>query len=151
MRPMEGRLFLRDEELDDGAALILAGQKRLMASAQKAMEAADLNQGAFDLLMGIRAKPGLTVSQMRERLAMTVPTFARLLGQLDKRDLIAKTRSGRDARARLLNLSPAGKALADPIADVLREALRSAYRKAGAENVAGARAVLEALSEGDRS
>lgn len=143
---MEGRLFLRDEELDAGAALILGAEKRLVQASQRAMEAAGLNRGAFDVLMGIRAAPGLTVSQMRERLAMTVPTFARILGQLDQQGLIEKRRPDRDARARALVLSADGKACVDPIAADLRKVLRRAYKAAGAEHVAGARAVLEAVA-----
>lgn len=144
---MEGRLFLRDDELDHSVGLILAAEKQLARAADHAMQSAELSRGAFDLLMGMRARPGLSVGQLRRHLAMTVPTFARLLGQLDKRGLVAKKRAGRDARARLLTLSSEGEALATPIALALREALRPAFRKAGAENVAGARAVLDALME----
>lgn len=144
-----GRLYLRDEELDAGAGLILAAEKRLSGVAEAAMQAAGLNRGGFDLVMGIRAEPGLTGRAMRERLAMTVPTFARLLGELAGRDLIKKTRSIQDGRAQLLYLSEAGEALAEPIAEAMREALRMAYRSVGAEHVGGARAVLEAIVKGD--
>lgn len=146
---MEGRLFLRDDELDHGAALIFAAEKHLAAAADAAMQQAELSRGAFDLLMGVRAWPGLSVSQLREHLCMTVPTFARLLGQLDKRGLVKKQRAGSDARARLLSLSEAGEALATPLAESLREALRPAFRSVGAEHVAGARAVLGALTGRD--
>jgi DNA-binding MarR family transcriptional regulator len=115
------------------------------------MQAASLNRGGFDLLMGIRAQSGLTGREMRERLAMTVPTFARLLGELDQRGLISKTRSQKDARAQLLYLSVAGAQLSDPIARAMRDALREAYRAAGAEHVTGARAVLEAIVSGGES
>lgn len=147
---MDGRLFLRDEELDSGAALILLAEKSLVAAADTAMSEAGLSRGEFDVLMNIRAQPGLAVSEIRARLGMTVPTFARLLGQLDQRNLIDKTRSGRDARARLLHLSADGKALAEPIAEALRRVLRPAFREAGAEQVAGARSLLEALTREDR-
>lgn len=139
-------MFLRDDELDHGAALIFAAEKHLAAAAETAMAEAGLSRGAFDLLMGVRARPGLSVSQLRTNLTMTVPTFARLLGQLDKRGLVKKKRAGDDARARLLFLSEAGESLASPIAEALREALRPAFRSAGAEHVAGARAVLDALT-----
>ena len=35
----------------------------------------------------------------------------------------------------------------EPIAEAMRSALREAYRKVGAESVAGARALLEAFAE----
>lgn len=144
---MEGRLFLHDDELDAGAALVLALEKRLQAATEAAMARALVNRAECELLMAVRAFPGLTVSQMRERLAMTVPTFARLLGGLDRRGLIVKGRAGRDGRARTLSLSEAGKMLTAPIAQALRDVLRPAFRTAGAENVAGWRAVLQELME----
>ena len=142
---MEGRLYLRDEELDAGAAIIIAAEKRLARAMQDVLKDAPINQGELDVLMGIRAMPGLTVRQMRERLAMTVPTFARILGQLDQKGLIEKTPSDKDLRARVLQLSTKGEKRLAPFAACLRDVLRTAYRDAGAEHVAGARAVLGAV------
>jgi len=144
-RPMEGRLYLRDEELDAGAAIILGAEKRLARAMQGVLKDAPINQGELDVLMGIRAVKGLTVRQMRERLAMTVPTFARILGQLDQKGLIGKTPSNQDMRARVLELSDKGETLIAPFVARLRDVLRTAYRDTGAEHVAGARAVLEAI------
>ena len=143
----DGRLYLRDEELDAGAGLVLFAQKRLADAASEAIGTADLNRGEADLLLAIRADPGRTVTEMRRRLGMTVPTFARLLGQIDKQDLIEKARTGKDARTRLLYLSVKGKKLTEPVAEAMRHALRAAFRAAGAEHVAGMRAVLTALTE----
>lgn len=148
---MEGRLFLREEELDAGVALILSAEKYLYNAAQSAMSTASLSRSGFDVLMGLRVSPGLTVGEMRARLAMTVPTFARILGQLDQQGLIGKARPDRDGRARALYLSPKGKELIDPIAADLRDVLREAYRKVGPEQVTGARAVLQAILNKDSS
>lgn len=145
LRPMEGRLFLREEELDEGIALILAAEKRLQSAAEDAIKKAGLTHGEFELLMGIRARPGHAVNQLRTHLAMTVPTFARLLGRLDRKGLVTKKKSGQDGRAHLLYLNARGEALAAPLAAAMRDVLRVAYRQTGAEDVAGARAVLEAI------
>jgi len=145
-RPTEGRLFLRDEELDAGAASILAAEKRLTRAMQSLLSEAPINERELDVLIAIRAVPGQTVRQMRERLAMTVPTFARILGRLDQQGLIEKSLSVDDMRARALHLSPDGETLLVPFVARLRDVLRSAYRDVGAEHVIGARAVLEAIA-----
>ena len=134
------RLFLRDEELDHGIGLLLAAERALRRESD-----AGLNGSAARILLAIRFQPALTVSQMRESLDMTVPTLARLLGELDKRGLIAKTPSGMDARKRRLSLSPAGEDVIEPAVSAMRASLREAYREAGANAVVGAKSVLEAL------
>ena len=142
--PLEGRLYLRDEELDVGVGLILAVQRRLLAAAQSEFEATGLPLRSCDVLVAIEIEPGLTVSQMCARLGMTVPTFARILGQIDKRGLVEKNRSQRDGRARLLYLSTAGKQIVAPGLASMRNVLREAYRASGPDNVLGARTVLAA-------
>ena len=140
------RLFLRDEELEHGVSLILAGERRLAAASESARKAARLNRTEMQALLAIRSMPGLTVTELRERLAATVPTMARILGKLDTRGLIRRKKSGKDGRQRRLELSLAGEAVTEPLAAAMREVLRTAYRHAGSEQVAGARAVLEALA-----
>ena len=111
-----------------------------------AQEIAGLNSSSLKLLITIRFSPGLTVSELRDLTGSTTPPLARLLGELDKLDLIVKTQGGRDARRRRLTVSQAGETLLHPIVEKLRAALREAYRVAGANAVAGTRAVLEALT-----
>lgn len=141
------RLYLRDEELDRGVALILAGERALGQAMAAATADSDLSAGEWQVLLAIFFGPGRDVSTIRGELGATVPTFARLLGRLDGRGLIAKDRSGRDGRRRVLSLSAAGEARALPVAQLLRERLRQAYRTAGPEAVAGVRSVLEALAD----
>ena len=141
------RLYLRDEELDRGVGLILAGERALAAAAEPARMSAGLSKSEMQALLAIRYQPGLSVGGLRERLAATVPTLARILGHLDERGLIERPRGGQDRRQRQLTLSPAGEALTAPIALAMRELLKQAYREAGPDQVAGARRLLEALRE----
>lgn len=140
------RLFLRDEELDYGIALFLAGERTLMKQAGDLAEQESLPAIAARILIDVRFRPGQSVSGLREHLQVTVPTMARLLGTLDKRGLIERRKSRIDARQRTLYLTFEGKRLTDPATIAMRETLRNAYRHAGANAVAGVRAVLEALS-----
>ena len=144
-RPFDPRLFLIDQELDRGAGLLISGANELMRAAERVRKSAGLSKSEMQILMAIRYQPGLTVSDIREQLGMTVPTFARIIGQLDARGLIEKGREGSDGRRRKLDLSDTGTTLTTPIAIELRERLRLAFRTSGPEAVAGARILLEAL------
>ena len=146
-RPFDPRLFLMDQELDRGVGLLMAGGRELMSAAETARRKAGLSKPEMQILISIRYEPGRTVSEMRDSLGMTVPTFARLIGGLDTRGLIAREREERDGRRRTLVLSDAGVTLTTPIAIVLRERLRLAFRAAGPDAVAGMRLALEGLAK----
>jgi len=145
-RPVDTRLYLRDEELDRGVGLILAGERALSAAAESARRAAGLSRGEFEILMAIRHGDGLDVSALRERLGATTPTLARILAGLDRRGFITRTPDRADRRRRRLWLSPAGEQAMGPVVEAMRAALRKAYRDAGPGQVSGARALLEALT-----
>ena len=112
----------------------------------KARHKAGLSKPELQILMAIRYAPGQTVGDLRESLSMTVPTFARIIGELDKRGLIEREREQvSDKRRRTLTLSEAGTTLTTQITIVLRERLRLAYQSAGPDAVEGARKVMDAL------
>lgn len=144
-RPFDARLFLTDQELDRGVALMMAGGREMSAVLEDARRTTGLSRAEAQILLAIRHAPGVTVGELREALAMTVPTFARLIGELDKRGLVARDRARTDRRRRHLTLSDAGMTLTTPIAIKLRDRLRAAYRAAGPDAVAGASLLLDAL------
>lgn len=144
-RPFDPRLFLIEQELDRGAGLLLSGADELSRAAQQAARKSGLNKAEMHVLMSIRYRPGRTVSEVRTQLGMTVPTFARILTQLDRRGLIERERQAADGRRRRLNLSESGEAVTTPVAEAVRERLGMAFRAVGPEAVAGARLLLEAL------
>jgi len=140
---IDPRLFLREDELDNGIALLLASERAIAAALRRGQDVSGLNMPALKLLLTIRYQPNLTVSELRGLTGATTPTLARLLGELDRRELIRKTPGGRDARRRRLSLSEEGEHLIHPVVTELRSAMREAFREAGANAVGGARAVLE--------
>ncbi|MFN4225622.1 MAG: MarR family winged helix-turn-helix transcriptional regulator [Hyphomonas sp.] len=144
-RPFDPRLFLTDQELDRSAGLLISGAAALNRAAEAARKKAGLSKPELQILMAVRYRPGQTVGELRTALGMTVPTFARLIGRLDERGLIERSRETGDARRRRLTLSDAGVTLTTPLAIEVRERLRLAFRASGPEAVAGARALLEAL------
>lgn len=143
--PGDTRLFLRDEELDRGIGLLLAGERVLASAVEETRLAAGLSRTELQALLLLRYHPGMDVKQLQTRLVTSVPTCARILASLDARGLILRDTPRDDRRRRAVSLSETGLALTQPIAAALRETLRGAYRQAGAERVLGARAVLEAL------
>ena len=83
---------------------------------------------------------------MCDQLDSTTPTFARIIGDLEKRGLIERRESDAgDRRVRYLFLTHEGKRVTDPATLAMRDKLRKAYRAAGASAVGGVRSVLEAL------
>lgn len=140
------RLFLRDEELDYGISLILAGERLLMLQAGTLAKQLDLPPLATRMLLMIRFRSGQTVSALRDSVGATTPTVARLLAKLSERGFLSRTPHPGDGRARLLSLSDEGIRITDQAVSAMRTSLRSAYRRAGVDAVAGARAMLEALS-----
>ena len=139
------RLFLRDEELDYGIALIFAGERALYAVSGDLATRHEIPALAALVLLTLRFQPGLTVSDLRTHLGATTPTLARILGFLDQRGWVERRRSEQDGRSRTLWLSQAGASLTDPATLAMRQRLQAAYRRAGPSAVAGARAMLEAL------
>ena len=109
------RLFLRDEELDYGIALLLAGERALTKPAPALAAAHQMPLLAARVLIAIRFQPGQTVSQLRNQLDATTPTLARVLGDLDTRGLLERRRAGADGRTRWLSLTEAGLHLTDPV------------------------------------
>ncbi len=139
------RLFLRDEELDYGIALILQSQRALNRHLRELTEFLEQPPLAAKILIALRFQPGLTVSALREELGATVPTFARIIGMLGKTGYLDRKRTGKDGRERELALTQLGLRATDPAVIAMRNAMRGAYRKAGSGAVAGTRSVLEAL------
>ena len=146
-RGLDARLFLIDEEFDRGVGLLLAGERAVFAAMETVREGSGLSKSDMQVLLAIRYAPGLSVTGIREQIGQTVPTFARIIGALDRRGLIERTQSRLDGRRRRLVLSDAGRAATDAAADAMRIVLRAAYRAAGPAHVTGARIMLEALNK----
>ena len=140
------RLFLKDEELDYGIALLLAGERALLKAAGEISRSLEIPPLAARVLITIRFQPGQTVNHLREQLDATAPTFARIIADLEQRELIERRRAETgDRRTRQLYLKHQGKRLTDPATLAMRDRLRKAYGAAGPSAVGGARRVLEAL------
>lgn len=139
------RLFLVDQELDRGVSLLLEASRRIENIVEDCRKQSKLSKSEFRVLLAIRYAPGRSVSDLRESLSMTTPTFARLIGVLDRADLIERAPAKSDKRRRQLALSQKGIDCTEAVATALRDHMRLVYRSAGPDAVLGARRVLDAI------
>ncbi|MEM6627197.1 MAG: MarR family transcriptional regulator [Pseudomonadota bacterium] len=147
----DGRLYLREAELDLGAELLRAAARRLIRRARNAAGAKDLLDAELDIVIELLNAEGIDVSEMRARLDAPKQSLARNLKSLENKGFIARRPCPKDGRRRLLSLTEIGRDLASRAAAGWREALLDAYKAAGPESVAGARSLLQAIAADENS
>jgi DNA-binding MarR family transcriptional regulator len=138
-------LFLREPEIRRGVELLYFGYSHLTRSIDESLADQGLGRAHHRALYFIARKPGLTVSELLNLLAITKQSLGRVLGDLAERGLVETRVGDTDRRQRLLRLTPAGAALEAGLFDALREKLAAAYSSADREAVGGFWAVLEGL------
>lgn len=141
------RLYLRDSELDQAAALVRRAARNLRESAIKTAGNANIIDAAIDVLIEISSMEGCDVAQLRAHMQAPKQSLNRNLNILEENGLIKRTPCPRDARRRRLMLSEDGKKLVEDAANGWRALLLDAFRKAGPDNVSSARNVLFELAK----
>ncbi len=141
----DGRLYLRDQDLNEGAALIRAGARRLAQLVESAGVPASLSAPEMEILQEIFDRGPMDVGDLRSRLASPKQSLARNLNQLEARSLVKREMDPRDRRRRLVTLTQDGMTFASEATERRRNALRQAFASSGPEDVAGARRVLSEL------
>lgn len=135
-------LYLREAALDEGIDLLHAALDALMAEADQLLAERGLGRGHHRALALIRRHPGITMAELQGGLPLSKQSLSRLLRQLVDHGLIVQRPDRRDRRQRLLELTEPGRELAERLSRLQRRHVAAAYRAAGAEAVAGFRAVL---------
>ncbi len=118
------------------------------------VRAAGITVPQWQALMALSRRQGITTSELVEQLGVEAPTVTSLLNGMERKGLVTRAKSAKDARVRMLSLTPRGKRLIDG----MHEAMVSIDARIAA--VLGARdraqlkrlllAVVEALHEGKR-
>jgi DNA-binding MarR family transcriptional regulator len=147
----DGRLYLRDQDLNEGAAAIRAAARRLAELVASATAASGLSGPELEILEEVFDRGPMDVGDLRARLASPKQSLARNLNHLEERGLLARAADQRDRRRRLVTLTTAGAELSRQATERRRAALRQAFLAAGPDAVTGARRVLSDLvrSRGD--
>lgn len=140
-------LFLRDEELRQGIELLFYAYRDHTAEADAILAELGLGRAHHRVIYFVGRYPGISVGELLDILRITKQSLSRVLGELLAADLVQQRKGARDRRQRLLSLSEAGQALEQRLSDIQCRRLARAYRRAGAEAVAGFRTVLGGITE----
>ncbi len=138
-------LFLRDEELLEGAELLEFALQRLFADQQPVLDKFHLGRSHQRLLHFIGRCPNITMAELLQIVPLSKQSQSRLLKELVAKGMVTQTRGDADRRRRLLTLTDKGRDADHQLNEVLRRSLAVAYRAAGAEAVAGHHKVLTGL------
>ena len=145
----ESLLFLTDEQLRQGIEAMFFAYRGFTADPDRIL--ADLSYGRAHhrAIHFINRAPGTTVNNLLNILGVTKQSLNRVLRTLVE-DGLVESRVGKiDKRERHLFLTEAGADLERRLSDAQRARMRSAFRDAGPEAVAGFRTVLEAMMDAE--
>lgn len=113
--------------------------RRVRSAPQDASRAGDVSLSAVSILGALRRKGPMAGARLAEEQRLQPQSLSRLIADLDRRKLIARTRDADDARVLLLSITPAGM-------EVLRDEMRARRVWLGAalaELTPGERATLK--------
>ncbi|MBI1341220.1 MarR family transcriptional regulator [bacterium] len=145
MAATDGRLFLRDREVDEAAALIRAAARTLDRLVGSATARSGLLSAELDILIELHDRSVGDVSRLRVSLGAPKQSLMRNLALLEAKGLIKRRIASADRRRRIVELTEAGLELAGAAVDQRRDMLRQVLIAAGPEAALGARRFLEGV------
>jgi DNA-binding MarR family transcriptional regulator len=143
----ESLLFLTDEQLRQAIEAMFFAYRGFTADPDRILVDMAYGRAHHRAIHFINRAPGTTVNNLLNILGVTKQSLNRVLRTLIA-DGLVESRVGRnDKRERHLFLTDAGRALEQTLSDAQRARMRTAFRDAGPDAVAGFRTVLEAMME----
>ncbi len=143
----ESLLFLTDEQLRQGIEAMFFAYRGFTADPDRILSGLAYGRAHHRALHFISRAPGTTVNNLLEILGVTKQSLNRVLRTLVEDGLVESEVGKIDRRERNLYLTEDGVTLERRIAEVQRARMRTAYRNAGPEAVAGFRTVLESMMD----
>ncbi|MWB76712.1 MarR family transcriptional regulator [Pseudooceanicola sp. 216_PA32_1] len=140
-------LFLTDEQLRQGIEAMFFAYRGFTSAPDQILEGMDYGRAHHRALHFIARVPGMNVKRLLEILGVTKQSLNRVLRTLIEDGLVDSRVGTSDKRERHLFLTEKGRELEARLSDAQRRQMRSAYRQAGPDAVAGFRQVLEAMIE----
>ncbi|GAB5468667.1 MAG: MarR family transcriptional regulator [Rhodospirillales bacterium] len=140
-------LFLREEELRRGIESLFYAYREFTAEPDRILDELGLGRAHHRAIYFIGRYPGITVTELLGILKITKQSLSRVLSQLLRQDYVVQARGTRDQRQRLLTLTEKGCDLERRLTAAQRRRFAAAYKAAGADAVAGFRAVLAGIME----
>lgn len=142
-------LFLTDEQVRQGIEAMFFAYRGFTKDPDLILDEKGYGRAHHRAVHFIHRSPGTTVNNLLAILGVTKQSLNRVLRTLVADGLVSSTIGARDKRERHLHLTEAGAALERELSNAQRDRMRSAYRAAGPEAVAGFRQVLEAMMDDD--
>jgi len=143
----ENLLFLTDEQLRKGIEAMFFAYRGFTADPDRILAGLSYGRAHHRALHFINRSRGTTVNNLLAVLGVTKQSLNRVLRTLIE-DGLVEARVGRtDRRERHLHLTAKGAELERTLSEAQRARMRSAYRAAGPQAVAGFRQVLEAMMD----
>ena len=145
----ENLLYLTDEQLRQGIEAMYFAYRGFTADPDRILESMAYGRAHHRAIHFINRAPGTTVTNLLDILGVTKQSLNRVLRTLIEDGLVESRVGTSDRRERNLFLTDAGMDLERQLSDSQRARMRSAFRDAGPEAVAGFRRVLESMMEGE--
>jgi DNA-binding MarR family transcriptional regulator len=132
----------RDEAIRQGIELLFFAYRDFTAEPDAILAQYGFGRAHHRVVHFVGRHPQMTVGDLLGILRITKQSLNRVLSQLVRQGFIVQHRGAHDRRQRLLELTPSGRELERGLSELQRARVAAAYRQAGAEAVAGFRAVL---------
>ena len=145
----ENLLFLTDEQLRQSIEAMFFAYRGFTSDPDRILATMAYGRAHHRAIHFINRAPGTTVTNLLELLGVTKQSLNRVLRTLIEDGLVESRVGASDKRERHLYLTEAGRALEARLSDAQRARMRTAFRAAGPEAVAGFRQVLEAMMDPD--
>jgi len=145
----ENLLFLTDEQLRQGIEAMFFAYRGFTADPDRILSDMAYGRAHHRAIHFINRAPRTTVNNLLNILGVTKQSLNRVLRTLIADGLVESHVGKVDKRERHLVLTEKGKALEQTLSDAQRVRMRTAFRDAGPEAVAGFRTVLEAMMDSE--
>lgn len=145
----ESLLFLTDEQLRQGIEAMFFAYRGFTADPDRILSEMAYGRAHHRAVHFINRAPGTTVNNLLAILGVTKQSLNRVLRTLISDGLVESRVGTSDKRERHLFLTETGLQLEQQLSDAQRARMRSAFRDAGPEAVAGFKQVLEAMMDAD--
>jgi MarR family transcriptional regulator, organic hydroperoxide resistance regulator len=99
------------------------------------------------VLLFVGRFPSIVAGHLAELLHLHPSTLTGILRRLERQRLVSVRRDPRDARRRLLGLTPAGRSVVAHAEGTVEAAVRDALERTSSDAITGAEHVLRALAE----
>lgn len=145
----ESLLFLTDDQIRRGIESLYFAYRAFTSDPDLILQEINYGRAHHRALYFINREPGLKVTALLDVLCVTKQSLNRVLRTLIEDGLVDSRVGRRDRRERLLFLTEKGLELERRLSEPQRARMRSAYRRAGPQAVAGFRQVLESMMDRD--